>query len=228
MKMKKILLSAALCFASLGLAAQDVVSHNLSEFSQIVLSGKMNVVLEQGDRNSFEVTLHNTEADRFSWSITDGKLNLRLRANTQRDVSADVKITFQRLNALDVSGASVRGESPVTDGIFTLKISNGGNVTLETRSKDVSVQADGNSAATLSGETLYLTIHANSKAKIDARAIQARSAIVTAQFNAEVFVWGTERLEAKANSNSVIYYKGTPEIYKPTTGTMGSVEQFSY
>ena len=228
MKMKKILLSAALCLASLGLAAQNVVSHNLSDFNQIVLSGKMNVVLEPGDRNSLEVTLHNTEADRFSWNIGDGKLNLRLRANTQRDVSADVRIVFKRLNALEVSGASVRGESPVTDGIFALRISNGGHVTLETRSKDVSVQADGNSAATLSGETLYLDIRANSKAKIDARALQTRSAIVTAQFNAEVFVWATERLEAKANSNSVVYYKGTPEIYRPSTATMGSVEQFSY
>lgn len=228
MKMKKTLLIALLGLLSLKVTAQDIVSHDLGDFNQIVLSGKMNVTLVEGDRNSFEVKFHNTTGDRFTWNVTDGKLNLRLRINTQREGSADVRITYKKLDGLDVSQASVRAEEAVESDIFTLKAANGANIVLESQSKDLTVNADGNSAVTLSGETLYLTINANSKAKIDARALQARSAIVATQFNAEVFVWGTEKLDAKAGSNSVIFYKGTPEIFKTSTSMAGSVEQFSY
>ena len=227
-KMKKILLIIAGWAGCLGLSAQDIVSNNLGEFDRISLTGKMNVVLVQGDRNSFEVTLHNAEADRFSWTVSNGKLNLRLRANTQRESSADVKITYNGVNALEVSGASVRGENTFTGDIFTLTVNNGGNATVSTQSKDVTVQADGNSAATLSGKTLYLSINANSKAKIDARALEARAAFVSTQLGAEVFVWGTEKLDARAGSNSIIFYKGTPELFKKSTSLMGSIEQFSY
>ena len=226
--MKKTLLIAVAWIGTLGLSAQDILSNNPGEFSQLSLSGKMNVVLVEGDRNSFEVTLHQAEPDRFSWSVSDGKLNMRLRTNTQKESSADVKITYTKLNLLEVSGASVRCENALTGGIFSLTVNNGGNATVEVQAKDVTVQADGNSAATLSGQTLYLNIGANSKAKVDARVLEARAATVSTQFGAEVFVWGTEKLDAKAGSSSVIYYKGTPEIFKQSSSLMGSVEQFSY
>ena len=226
--MKKAFLLTALFLASWGAAAQDIVSHNISDFNQIVLTGKLNVVLEQGNKNSFEVTLHNITADRFSWTISDGKLNLRLRANTRQEGSADVKIVYKHIDALDVASASIRNEGTIESDLFEVKVANGGNINIAAQSKDITVNADGNSAVTLSGNTLYLNISANSKAKIDARALQARSAMVNAQVNAEIFVWGTERLEAKAGSNSVIYYKGTPEIFKTTTNLMGSIEQFAY
>ena len=226
--MKKAFLLTALFLASWGAAAQDIASYNPGEFTQIILAGKINVILEQGNENTFEVTLHNIGADRFSWSSYDGKLSMKLKANTRQEGSADVRITYKHIDLIDATTASVRAEGPIPADIFTVKVANGANVTVETQSKDITVAADGNSAVTLSGNTLYLNINANSKAKIDARALQARSAIVNAQINAEVFVWGTERLEAKAGSNSVIYYKGTPEIFKTATNLMGSIEQFAY
>jgi len=226
--MKKIGLIAVLLLGSTGLFAQEITAGNLGEFNQIVLTGKMNVVLVEGEQTGIEVILHNTEAERFSWSVSESKLNVRLKPNTQRDGTADVKITYKRLNALDVASSSVRNENTISSGIFDLKVANGANVTLQAEAKDITVSADGNSATTLTGNTLYLNISANSKAKIDARAMEARAAFVSTQLGAEVFVWGTEKLEAKAGSNSVIYYKGTPEIFKPTTNLMGSVEQFSY
>jgi hypothetical protein len=208
--------------------AQEITLNDLGEFNRIVLSGKMNVTLEQGDRNALEVSLHNTTEDRFSRSVSDSTLTLRLRVNTRQESSADVKITYRTLNELEVATASERAESPIKADLFTLKVANGAKATIESHSKDLTVIADGNSATSLSGQTLYLTITANSNAKIDARALEARSAIVSAQFNAEVFVWGTEKLDAKAGSNATIFYKGTPEIFKTSAALMGSVEQFSY
>lgn len=226
--MKKIVLLTAVLLCVLGASAQEVVSYSLSDFNQLVLTGKMNVVLEPGDENKFELTLHNTEAERFTWNTADGKLSLRLRANTRQEGSADVRVTYKHIDGIDAVSSSVRAEGPVVSDIFELKVANGANVTLETQSKDVTVTADGNSAATVSGSTLYLHINATAKSKIDARRMEARAATVNAQLNAEVFVWGTERLEAKAGSNAVIFYKGTPEIFKQTTNLMGSIEQFSY
>ncbi|MCD8185927.1 MAG: DUF2807 domain-containing protein [Rikenellaceae bacterium] len=226
--MKKLVLLTAVFLCAGAATAQEVVSHKLNDFNQISLNGTLNVVLEQGEENSFEVTLHNTDADRFTWSTTDRKLALRLRANTRQQASADVKIIYKQIDALDVVSSSVRTENPIQSDLFELKLANGANVTIGVQAKDFTVHAEGNSAASLSGNTLYLHISAASKSKIDARGVESRSAVVNSTLNGEVFVWATERLEAKAGSNSVIFYKGIPEIFKQSTNLMGSIEQFSY
>lgn len=226
--MKKILLLVFFCTASLGLAAQNIVSHTVSDFNQLSISGKMNVIIEQGDENKFEVSLTDVETDKFSWTLSDKKLVLKLKANTRKDAVVDVKVTYKSLNGIHVTTASVRAENETDSGIFNIKLNNGAHLNMTINAKDITMSSDGNSAATLAGETLYLNIHANARSKIDARALEARSAIVTSQFGSEIFVWGTERLEAKAANNSVVYYKGTPEIFKPGNNTLGSIEQFSY
>jgi len=226
--MKKFALLTALMATCWGLTAQEIITHKLNDFNQISLNGNLNVVLVPGEENSFEVTLHNTDADRFSFSTTDGKLALRLKANTRQQASADVKIIYKKIDLLDVISSSVRGEGAIVSDLFELKTGNGANVTIEVNAKDLSVTADGNSAASISGKTPYLNIAATSKSKVDARGVEARSAQVTSTLNGEVFVWATERLEAKAGSNAVIFYKGTPEIFKQSTNLMGSIEQFSY
>ncbi len=225
--MKRFLITAFLLAGFTAARAQDISSTNLPDINEIVLTGKMNVVLKESDKNGFEIRLVNTDPKKVVWTCNEGKLDIKLKANTQKQGSADVVVYYKRITSAKISGASARFESPITVGIFHLNVSNGATVSGEFATKDLAVQAEGNSATTLSGETDYLTLKANSKAKVDARALEARSAIVSSQFGAEVFVWGTEKLDATAGSNSVIYYKGTPEIFKMAEKTLGTVEQFS-
>lgn len=225
--MKKLFLIAALFMIQTGLMAQDIKSDNLPDFKHISLSGKLNVTLEQSDRNSIEIKLNNSDLKNVDWSCKDNKLSIRLKATTQKSSSADVKIYYKDINSLEISGGTLHTEKPIETGIFDLNIGSGANVIAEINTSDLTMGADGNSATTLTGKALYLTLRANSKAKVDARGFESRCAIVSAQFGAEVYVWGTEKLDAKATSNGVIYYKGTPEILKISDKMMGSVAQFS-
>lgn len=221
------LIVAVLCWACAGGFAQEL-SLNPGKFDRIELAGKMNVVLVEGSVGSVEATLHNTESDYFSCSVTGGRLQVRLRPDPQRTGTADVKIVCPKIDRLDVSAASVSNKGVVTADLFELKTANGARAAIQTDSPDITVSADGNSSVSLTGSTLYLNIEAGSKARVDARALEARAATVSVQIGAEVFVWGTEKLDAKAGTGAVIYYKGTPRIFKPSTSLGGSVEQFSY
>lgn len=228
--MKRVSLFFAMLFLLHAVAAQDIKSENLQNFSKVLLSGKMNVTLEKSDSNSIEIKLINSDISKVDWSIKSSLLTIRLRPTPLNDSgSADVKIYYTDITAIDVrSGANVRFANAVDYEIFTASINSGANLAFEFNGSDLTVNAEGNSAANIKGTTDYLTVKATTMAKVDARDLQAKSVIAATSINSEIFVWGTEKLDAKAVTNSVIYYKGTPPILKTKGQLMGTVEQFSY
>ncbi|MCD7962184.1 MAG: DUF2807 domain-containing protein [Rikenellaceae bacterium] len=225
--MKKITFLVLLMASVLTLSAQKVNYTNADEFNKIVLSGKINATLVQSDKNSFDMELFNTDVNKADWGVKNGTLTIKLKTNTQKESYAEVTIYYKNVNELEIIKSKVSFDEVVDNGIFKVSVSSGGNLSMEVDTKDLSVSADGNSAVMISGDTEYLNIDANAKSKVDARSLEAKSATVRSRFGAEVFVWGTDKLDATSGSSGVIYYKGNPEVLKVSEKMMGSVEQFS-
>lgn len=225
--MKKIILAAIMLVTCTGLGAQEIKTENLGDFNKISVSGKLNVTLENTGSSSMEIVLHNTDISKLEWSIKNGVLSVRLKPTTQKDSSADVKISYKNLNEISVIGAKAGFKDVVDNGIFSASVSNGGSLRLEVATKDVTIKADGNSALMIAGETDYLDIEANMKSKADARDLTAKSATAKARNGAEIFVNGTDKLDAVSGTSSAIYYKGDPEVLKMKTRMMGVIEQYS-
>ena len=225
--MKRVLAILSLLCLHPALRGQDIKSENLPDFHRVALTGKLSVVLSPSDHNAIEIKLINSDLSKIDWSIKEEKLNIRLKPSTQKESSEEDRIYYRNLRAVEASGANVRLDSVITESLFSLSSAGGATIQGAFDTKDLTVSAEGNSALMLEGTTLYLTVRAMSKAKVDARNLEARTATVTAQMGAEAFVWGTEKLDAHAGSNGVVYYKGDPEILKVTEKMMGTVEQFS-
>ncbi|MCC8088087.1 MAG: DUF2807 domain-containing protein [Rikenellaceae bacterium] len=225
--MKKLIFVAVLLVSVLALSAQEIKSDNLQDFNQITLSGTINATLVQSDRNALEMTLVNTEINKVDWNVKNGNLSIRLKSNSQKESRAEVTIYYKNINELNLVKARATFEEFVDNGIFKVNLSSGANLSMEVDTKDLTIVAEGNSNAIIEGDTEYLNIDANSKSKIDARNLEAKSATVRSRFGAEIFVWGTDKLDATSGSSAVIYYKGTPEVLKVSEKMLGSVEQFS-
>ncbi len=229
--MKKIVLATALLFCAAGLWAQNIKSEKLQDFSSLVLSGKLNVTLEPSDHNGIEITMVDADMSRMEWGVKGDKLSIRLKANPIGPTggSANVKIYYTKLSSIEVTGgANVGSLSAVRTGIFGLKASGGTNIALEIYASDLTVTAEGNSVLLLTGSSDYITAKATTKGKIDARNLQTKTAMVNAQLAGEVYVWGLDKIDAKAVTNGVVYYKGTPEVLKVSEkmgGTIASVGQ---
>lgn len=225
--MKKIVFLTIMLVSALTMAAQEIKSDIAGEFSKVNFTGKLDVVLIKSSSNAIDIKLHNADVDKISWNVKNGELNVKLKANTQKTSSADVKIYYKDINAIKTTNAKVKASDTVEKGIFSISASNGGVISLDVDTKDLTVQADGNSAIMIAGDTDYLNVDANSKSKVDARNLEALSVNAKARYASEIFVWATDKLDATAGTNSNIYYKEMPEVLKVSEKMMGTVGQFN-
>lgn len=75
-------------------------------------------------------------------------------------------------------------------------------------------------SALLGGSARYLTLQA-SGGQVNAAELETMSARVSAQSNAEVRVWVTDRLEARTSTGAVLRYRGEPAIVRTALKFMG-------
>ncbi|MDR2935773.1 MAG: DUF2807 domain-containing protein, partial [Rikenellaceae bacterium] len=202
--MKKIALAAVLLFCAAGLSAQNIRSNELQDFSSLVLSGKLNVTLEPSGHNGIEIAMVDADMSRMEWGVKGGKLSIRLKANPIGPTggSADVKIYYMKLSSIEASGgASVGSLAAVRTGIFTLRATGGANIALELYTSDLTVTGEGNSVLLLTGSSDYITAKATTKGKVDARNLQTKTAMVNTQLAGEIYVWGSDKIDARATTN---------------------------
>lgn len=226
--MKKIisvsLLLLSLCFAAF--AQQSIQSDKIDTFQAIELIGNIAVELTQTEGNpAIDIKLNNTDINKLDWGVKDGVLTVRLKPNVNNSsgANADVKLSYNKLSRLKISGANVSIKETLNGNIMDIDMSAGATLGGGINVKDLSLKVAGNSAANLSGHTKYYTLHAGGRSKVDTRSLDAQNANVSASSAAEVYVFADERLELSAETGATIYYKGEPEILRTSSKMMGGI-----
>ena len=232
--MKKSILISALLLALATISASSQPSHSIKniftipDFYSVVLNGgNLNVELIHSETNEIEVELHNSELEKFRWTVSDGVLSVTLRPTVGAKPSADVKIYYNgNLHEISASGTQLTADEPVTSHIMILKVSGGARVNMAVDARDLEVEVTGNSSLMLSGTAKYLTLRATERSMVDTRKLDVVSAEVEAATSAEIYVNATERLVANARTTAKIFYMGNPIIFKDRSSrlntTMGS------
>lgn len=222
--MKKFIITAvALCLTISNYAQQTINSRQLEAFNKIELTGKLMVQLIQADSTAIDISLTKTELSKIDWGVRNGTLSVRLKPGSSADGMAEVKIYYKSLNELKLSGSNVAIKDAVNSLVLDIEMVAGATLGAQVNTKDVLLKASGNSSATLSGTTKYLTISAGSKSKVDCRQLETTDAKVDANSAAEVYVSATERLQLLADTGSSIYYRGEPEIFRSATKLLGTI-----
>ena len=73
---------------------------------------------------------------------------------------------------------------------------------------------------------LPISLVAATKAKADTRALSSVDTRVEAATGAEAYVCASERLEVLSDTGAAVFYKGSPDIMRTSTRTMGTVDCF--
>jgi len=222
--MKKLLSILTLCALAATASAQQPVqspqqtrlrSDAMDKFSKLTLSGKLSVELIPSGRDSITINLIDSELSRFKWNIADNELSASLRPSPGGKGRAEIKIYYAApIVSVVSSGADVLIGQPLKCKLLAMAISGGGKLTAAVECADLELSASGNSAASLTGSTKYLTLRASESSKVNCRYLQSVSAQVDASSNAEVYVWATERAVISASTGATVFYRGNPSIFK--------------
>jgi len=147
--MKRIAITLITLFIGISISNAQEFKKDLPSFDQIVVSPKINLILEEGDRESIRVQYERIDEGKINIEVTNGKLHLYLdnarifekqertydynsKMSIYRHAEVTAFVTYTYLKALEV-----RGEQEVTclsrleNEKFKLKVYGEAEITLE-------------------------------------------------------------------------------------------------
>ncbi len=223
--MKYLLL--ALAFVSVSTAySQD--TRSVEPFDKLVVSGKLDVVLERGTQE--RVIIESTD-------VPEDKINLTRRGNTLRIGLVDgwftdryerVRVRVQYTDLYMVraaAGAHLRSNESITSDRLEVKATSGAEVTLDIATQTLEAGAAEGAILELTGtaETQFAT--ANTGGEYDASDLQVTRTEVRANTGGKALVLALDELDATANTGGMIYYGGEPNHKYTKTNLAGEIRQ---
>ena len=215
--MKKMIFMVTMLIMMGTAAAQEMIkSKEIGDFQAVTLSGNIAVEFIPANANSIDVSLFESAADKFRWSVSaDGVLSIALRPTVGKNSRAEIRIYYKAaLQRITASEARLIATKPIEAHCLRVDLTGGASANLAIDAKDLELNTKGNSAAAITGKTKYLIINASERGRVDTKGLMSTSVEVTATMASEVFVNATERLVALTRSGATIYHTGTPEILK--------------
>lgn len=227
--MKRVLLLGLLLLSSIAASAQVNVSKELSDITGVKATGNIKLTLVKGNSNSFDAEIKGTTEDQFSWSVKDGvatfQLKKPLKIGDKSDVSATITLNYKDISYIEADGAEILSKEDINVSAMELDLSGKAVVSLTLNCDDVRIKSQ-NALATITGKTEYLTVRATTNASVNCSALNSVSATVTANTNAECYVNVSDKLDAKSNTNSNIFYKGDAKIINSSVSSFGNIQTY--
>ncbi len=228
--MKKLLyLAAFLLIAANAQSQNQEFKKDLPSFDQIVVSPKINLILEEGDQESIRVQYARIDEGKINIEVNNGRLHLYLdnarivekqersnNYNSKMSIYRDAEITAY-ITYTSLKGLEVRGEQEVTclsrleNDKFKLKVYGESEITMESlyTQKFKAVVYGENKIKIKEGKATYQRYRLYGENKIDTRALASSTVSTT--------IYGEGRLTINASDEVRISAFGEPQIN--VTGT---------
>ncbi|MFI3268681.1 MAG: DUF2807 domain-containing protein [Rikenellaceae bacterium] len=233
--MRKIFITLMMmCLASVMSFAQITNSINVGDFNAINISGDISVLLTtEGDDNFTYELPENVDESQLDWENKGGVLTVKLKSQLvlgkgkKVKPTAKVTIVYSELESIEVSSsASVLADETLESDMLDIKLGMSASVAINVDVRNLDINAMTSSKITLGGSVEYLTIKASSAAYVNTITMDCDNALINTSTNAECYATSKVKFEAKATTNSNIFYKGDPEIVKTSSASLGAVEHF--
>jgi hypothetical protein len=240
--MKRIVYSICFLLFTLPVLAQTVEKslvydenvdvRKVNGFTQIDVSGAIDLYLSQGETDAVAVSSSSTEMT--------GRIRTEMRGNTLR-IYFDSKginwktwgnhkmkayVTFSKLDRIEASGAcNVRLTNPLKGNSVEVEMSGASDFKGELKTEAARFKASGASRITVSGNTKKLFVEANGASDVRAYDFQAETGRVEASGASVIRMSIQKELDAVASGGSAIYYKGEGMIRDINTSGGATVKR---
>lgn len=227
--MKRLFFSIVMIAAALGARAQQTApaaaekSEWLPAFTRIEASGAFDVVFERVPDSEAPKIVYDTKGSyttKFRAEVKDRVLHIRERIDSRRPERTQVRVCYNTLSSFALTDAKASLADTLRQSLLAVALSGGASLEGSLEVQDLDMSVSDKASALLGGSARYLTLQA-SGGQVNAAELETMSARVSAQSNAEVRVWVTDRLEARTSTGAVLRYKGEPAIVRTALKFMG-------
>lgn len=227
--MKKLFFSIVMIAAALGARAQQTApaaaekSEWLPAFTRVEASGAFDVIFERVPDSEAPKIVYDTKGSyttKFRAEVKDRVLHIRERIDSRRPERTQVRVCYNTLSSFALTDAKASLADTLRQSLLDVALSGGASLEGALEVQDLDMSVSDKASALLSGSARYLTLQA-SGGQVNAAELETMSARVSAQSNAEVRVWVTDRLEARTSTGAVLRYKGEPAIVRTALKFMG-------
>lgn len=227
--MKKLFFSIVMIAAALGARAQQTApaaaekSEWLPAFTRVEASGAFDVVFERVPDSEAPKIVYDTKGSyttKFRAEVKDRVLHIRERIDSRRPERTQVRVCYNTLSSFALTDAKASLADTLRQSLLDVALSGGASLEGALEVQDLDMSVSDKASALLGGSARYLTLQV-SGGQVNAAELESMSARVSAQSNAEVRVWVTDRLEARTSTGAVLRYKGEPAIVRTALKFMG-------
>lgn len=226
MKSFRNLILAALTVLTFSMNAQEVL--DLNKFDEIIASGDVDVVLQQGENTEVKVFANGNDEQNIKIHVNEGILKINLLKSLVKSSHRSVKVvvTFTKLNRIKAyAGAEVESESTIATNRLQLKLNSGAEMYLNVAVDNLEVVVSEGSQLEISGSTKSMDVRTSSGGVCEAFDLESDYTYVTSNTGGEAEVVANKRIEAKANTGGRVEYKGKPEDTKISDFLTGTVKR---
>lgn len=199
---------------------------NLPPFNGIKNSMGIEVLIENG--NSHEITV---EADEnlheiITTEVEDGILIIKSDQMISRASSKKITIYNNQLNYIKAtSGSEIKSNCIIKNEEITIEATSGAFINTRIDATSVETKSTSGAEIKITGTTTNHASSATSGSNIDAYKLISENTLVRASSGAEIDIFASKKLEAKASSGGDIDYKGSPKKMDSKTSSGGSISQ---
>ena len=208
------LFSYLFCFLTLSfvnsLAAQKAIS--VESFSEIVLTGRLNVELKIADKEEVIIETKGIEVEDIGVNVKGGVLKINaLKAFKNKNIEINITIYHKDLYEISASaGAVVTKVETLNGDKLDLDVSSGAKISIDVNVESLKAFCSSGASLMLSGKVESGQLTALTGGMIDGKKLEAERAYVVSSTGANILVKAISELDIRSNTGGNVTYYGTP------------------
>ena len=199
----------ALSFVN-SLAAQKAIS--VESFSEIELTGRLNVELKIADKEEVIIETKGIEVEDIGVNVKGGVLRINaLKAFKNKNIEINIIIYHKDLYEISASAGAIvtKGETLNGDKL-DLDVSSGAKISIDINVKSLKAFTSSGASLMLSGKVESGQLTALTGGMIDGKKLEAERAYVVSSTGASILVKAISELDIRSNTGGTVTYYGTP------------------
>lgn len=206
---------------------RNVVTENRSskeDFTKIKVSTGLDLYLSQGSENKIVVEADENLQDIIMTEINDGVLKIYSEKNIWKAKARKVYVTIKTIEELTAtSGSDVYSEKTLQAENIKISSTSGADINISIDADTVETSATSGSDIEISGVANNHTSRATSGASIDAYQLKSKNVTVKVTSGADINIYASESINAKATSGGDVDFKGNPKQVNKKSSSGGSI-----
>jgi PBP1b-binding outer membrane lipoprotein LpoB len=199
---------------------------NLTSFNGVKSSMGLEVIIKEGNSNTINIEADENLHEFISTEVEDDILIIKSFQPISRATSKKIIIFNNQLNYIKTSsGSNLTSDSSIVNEEISVEATSGSHIDINVEATSTETRATSGAVIKIEGLTKNHASSATSGSNINAYLLKNKNTLVKASSGAEINIYASNKLEAKATSGGDIDYKGEPKKLTINSSSGGKINK---